>query len=57
MLQAYKVQSLTQQGDTAQAVVQLTFGPSQKLKRDRPVITTVKEEMIHENGQWKIKVW
>jgi hypothetical protein len=48
---------LTQQGDTAHAEVLLTFAPSEKLKRTDPVSTTVKEDLIKENGEWKIKVW
>jgi divalent metal cation (Fe/Co/Zn/Cd) transporter len=56
-LQSYKLISLTQQGDTAHAEVLLTFAPSEKLKRTDPVSTTVKEDLIKENGEWKIKVW
>jgi hypothetical protein len=56
-LQSYKVVSLTQEGDAAHAEVLLTFAPSEKLKRTSPVSTPVKEELIRENGQWKIKVW
>ncbi len=41
----------------AQARVDLLFGSSQKLKRDRPVLASVTEEMVRENGEWKIKVW
>lgn len=57
VLQAYRIISLTQQGDTAHAEVLLTFAPSEKLKRTDPVSTTVKEDLIKENGEWKIKVW
>jgi len=57
VLQSYKVISVKQEGDTAQAEVQLVFGPSDKLKRKEPVTTTVTEELIKENGAWKIKVW
>jgi len=56
-LQSYKIISLTQEGDTAQAEVLLTFAPSERLKRTEPVSTTVKEDLIKENGEWKIKVW
>ena len=42
---------------SAEAEVQLTFGPSEKLKRKTPVTVTVKEEMTKEKGGWKIKVW
>ena len=57
VLQAYKIISLTQKGDTAQAQVLLTFAPSEKLNRKEPVSTTVTEDMIMEGGQWRIKVW
>ena len=56
-LQAYKIVTLTQDGDIAHAEVQLTFGPSEKLKRKEPITTTVKEDLIKEGGYWKIKVW
>jgi hypothetical protein len=56
-LQSYKIISLKQDGDKAQAEVELTFGPSQKLNRKEPVTTKVTEEMIKEKGEWKIKVW
>jgi len=57
VLQSYKIVSLTQQGDTAQAEALLTFAPSEKLKRTEPASETVKEDLIKENGEWKIKVW
>ena len=57
VLQSYKVISVKQEGDTAQAEVQLVFGPSDKLKRKESVTTTITEELIKENGTWKIKVW
>lgn len=57
VLQAYKIVSLNQNGDTAHGEVQLTFGPSERLKRKEPVTTTVTEEMVKEGGDWKIKVW
>ncbi len=57
VLQAYRVKSISQQGDTARARVDLTFAPSRKLKRDHPYSTAVTEEMVRENGEWKIKVW
>ncbi len=50
MLQSYKIISIKQPStDTAEAEVQLTFAPSEKLGRKEPVTTTVKEEMIKEN--------
>lgn len=57
VLRAYTVKSITEQGNTAQAQVELTFEPSKKLQRDRPFSAAVTEEMVHENGEWKIKVW
>ncbi len=57
VLQSYRIVSLTQQGDTAQAQVLLTFAPSARLNRKEPVSTTVTENMVREGGQWKIKVW
>ncbi|HEX9113248.1 MAG TPA: hypothetical protein VF888_02790 [Nitrospirota bacterium] len=57
VLTAYTVKSIREQGDAAQAEVELTFDKSQKLKRDHPVTALVKEDMVRENGEWKIKVW
>jgi hypothetical protein len=57
VLRSYTVKSITADGDTAHAQVELTFAPSKKLKRDRPFSTAVTEEMVRENGEWKIKVW
>lgn len=57
VLRSYTLKSVTEQGNTARARVELTFEPSQKLKRDRPVSTVVTEEMVRESGEWKIKVW
>jgi hypothetical protein len=58
IVQAYTIVSIKQDGDNAaQAEVQLTFAPSEKLHRKEPVTTTVKENMVKEGGEWKIKVW
>ena len=58
VLQSYQIVSLNQQnGDNAQAEVRLTFAPSEKFKRPESVTTTVKEDLVKENGDWKIKVW
>lgn len=58
VLQAYNINFVKQDGDNAaQAEVQLTFAPSEKLNRKEPVRTTVKEDLIKEGGEWKIKVW
>jgi hypothetical protein len=57
-LLSYKINSIKLlKSDTAEAEVGLTFGPSEKLKRKVPVTVTLKEELIRENGEWKIKVW
>ncbi len=57
VLQSYKILSITQNGDNAQAQVLLTFAPSEKLNRKEPVSTTVTENLVREGGQWKIRVW
>jgi hypothetical protein len=58
VLQAYNINFVKRDGDNAaQAEVQLTFAPSEKLNRKEPVTTTVKEDLIKEGGEWKIKVW
>jgi hypothetical protein len=58
VLQSYDIVSVKQDGDSsAHAEVRLTFTPSEKLNRTEPVSTIVKEDLIKENGKWKIKVW
>ena len=58
VLQAYNINFVKQDADNAaHAEVQLTFAPSEKLNRKEPVTTTVKEDLIKEGGEWKIKVW
>ncbi len=58
VLQSYQIVSLNQENaDNAQAEVRLTFAPFAKLKRTEPVTTTVKEDLVREDGDWKIKVW
>jgi hypothetical protein len=57
VLQSYKIVSLTQDDDTAVARVLLTFGPSERLKRKEPVSINVTENLVRENGGWKIRVW
>ena len=56
-LQSYSIVSLVRNGDTARAEAVLTFAPSEKLKRNKTVSTTVKEDLVKEGGEWKIKVW
>ncbi|MBI5584159.1 MAG: hypothetical protein HY892_10065 [Deltaproteobacteria bacterium] len=58
LLLSYKIISIKLlTGDTAEAEVQLTFGPSAKMNRKAPVMVTVKEELVKEGKEWKIKVW
>jgi hypothetical protein len=58
VLQSYNILSIEQEGDSAaHAEVQLTFAPSEKLHRKDPVSMKVREDLIRENGEWKIKVW
>ncbi|HSB30520.1 MAG TPA: hypothetical protein VLD55_02870 [Candidatus Sulfobium mesophilum] len=57
-LQSYDILAVNMEGDkAAHAEVKLTFAPSEKLGRKEPVSTVVKEDMIKEEGEWKIKVW
>ncbi len=57
LLKEYRIASVKQNGDTAQAVAMLTFAPSEKLHRTEPATVQVTEDMVRENGEWKIKVW
>ena len=57
-LQSYDILAVNMEGDNmAHAEVKLTFAPSEKLGRKEPITTVVKEDMIKEKGEWKIKVW
>jgi hypothetical protein len=58
VLLSYKIISIKMpKSDLAEAEVQLRFGPSEKLMRKEPVTIALKEDLIKENGKWKIKVW
>jgi hypothetical protein len=58
VLLSYKIVSIKiPKSDLAEAEVQLTFGSSEKLKRKEPATVTVKEDLVKEKGEWKIKVW
>ncbi len=57
VLQSYKILSIQENGNTAKAKVTLTFAPSKKFNRNKPATVKVTEDLIKENGQWKIKVW
>ncbi len=56
LLLNYSVTSIDVTNDRAQATVLLKFAPSDKLKRDHPVEKTVIEDMVREDGEWRIKV-
>ena len=57
-LQSYDILAVNMDGDkAAHAEVKLTFAPSEKLGRKEPISAVVKEDMIKEEGEWKIKVW
>ena len=57
LLQSYQILSLNIQKDKVQANVELTFAPSESLKRTQPVTVKVTEDLIKEKDGWKIKVW
>lgn len=57
VLLAYKIISLKQTGNTAQAEVLLTFAPSKKFDRTKPVTVKAHEDLIKEQGEWRIKIW
>ncbi len=57
VLKDYRITSFRQDGDSAQAVALLTFAPSEKLHRTEPATVQVTEDMVREDGAWKIKVW
>jgi hypothetical protein len=57
VLMSYLVDSVDMAKDRAHARVLLKFAPSEKLKRDQPVEKTVIEDLVREDGEWRIKVW
>jgi hypothetical protein len=58
VLLSYKILSIKMlKNDLAEAEVELTFGPSEKLRRKQPVTVKLTEKLTREKGQWKIKVW
>ncbi len=57
VVQAYKILDLTTDKDTGKAIVEITFAPSEKLKRSQPVTVKVQEDLVKEGDGWKIKVW
>jgi hypothetical protein len=57
LLQSYKILSMNIQKDQGQASVELTWAPSEKLKRTQPVTVKVQEDLVKEKDGWKIKVW
>ena len=56
-LQEWRVLSLEQHGDRASAEVALVFGPWARAGRTTPVSKTVHEELVREEGAWRVKVW
>lgn len=56
VLKEYRILSVEQSGDAAQAKVLLAFGQAGQPKA-KPVDVIVTENMVKENGDWKIKVW
>ncbi|MDA8326892.1 MAG: hypothetical protein M0033_11835 [Nitrospiraceae bacterium] len=57
VLQKYQILSLRQTDDTALANVLLTFASAKQPGSASPVSINVKENLVKEGGQWKIKVW
>ena len=56
-LQSWRILSLDHKGHEAEAVVELTFAPSQRLNRPAPSTKRVVEQMVREPEGWRIKVW
>jgi hypothetical protein len=56
-LQSWRVLSVEQHDDRASAEVALVFGPLPKAGRTTPVSTTVHEDLVREDGEWRIRVW
>jgi len=56
VVQSYKVLQLDTQKDTGNATVEITFAASDKLKRTKPEIVKVTEDLIKQKDGWKIKV-
>lgn len=57
VLQSYKILSLKTKKDSGEATVKVTFAPSKKFKRTKPVTVKVKENLVREKDGWKIRVW
>ncbi len=56
-LQAWRLLSLEDRGSQANALVELRFGPSERLNRPTSVTKTVAEQLVRESDGWHIKVW
>lgn len=56
VLRSYAIESLSEKGGSAEATVALAFGPKKGTATD-PSAVTVHEELVKENGAWRIKVW
>jgi len=56
VVQSYKILQLDTQKNTGKASVEITFASSDKLKRTKPEIVKVTEDLIKQKDGWKIKV-
>lgn len=56
-VQSWRVLSVEQHGDRASAEVALVFGPLAKAGRSTLASKTVHEELVREQGAWRIRVW
>lgn len=56
-LKGYHVESVSVNGDSAAALVSLTFAPIAGAAGSPPTVTKVRENLVRESGSWKIKVW
>jgi hypothetical protein len=56
-LQSWRVLSVEQHGDRAGGEVALVFGPWERAGRTTPISKTVHEELVREQGAWRIRVW
>jgi hypothetical protein len=57
ILKDYHIDSLTVDGNSANAVVRLTFASGQGVAGSTPSAATVRENLVNESGSWKIRVW
>ena len=55
LLTAYRIDALSQSGESAVATATLTFAP--RGGETKPRVTVVREDLVRESGSWKIRVW